>query len=353
MWDFSLMGAVKLMGRTLPFVVLRLLVYVGIALAYIIITGMGAGIGYGVTSVGDGDGGGVFIGGLLGFAIISGILYWAREYLLYLLKAAHIAVLVELLQGRELPGGRSQIEHGQQVVKERFKEASILFGVDQLIKGILRMLNRMVMSISRMLPIPALEQLAGFVNRVINASLTYVDEVMLAYNIKTGSDNPWQSSKDALILYAQNYKTMLKNAVFLMIFMYLAAFLIFLLILAPVAAIAALFPGSVGFWSFLCAALLAWSLKAALLEPLAVTAMIEVYFKTIEGQAPNPEWDKKLSNASDKFREMSDKAASYVSDNFTAKGSAAQAEAAPAASAKLTPAEQQPDTSSPSGNQPE
>lgn len=319
MWDFSLVNAVKLMGRTFPFIVLRLLVYVGIALAYILITGMGAGIGYGVTSFGDGGGGGAFLGGLIGFAIISGILYWAREYLLYLVKAGHIAVLVELLQGRELPSGRGQIEHGQQVVKERFKEASVLFAVDQLIKGILRMLNRMVMSISRMIPIPALEQLAGIINRIINTSLTYVDEVMLAYNIKTGSDNPWQSSKDALILYAQNYKVMLKNAVFLMLFMYLSAFVIFLLILAPVAAIAALFPGSVGFWTFLSAAVLAWSLKAALLEPLAVTAMVEVYFKTIEGQEPNPEWDAKLSKASDKFRELSKKATNYVSESFSSK----------------------------------
>src|SRR5690554_289495 len=319
MWDFSLVNAVKLMGRTFPFIVLRLLVYVGIALAYILITGMGAGIGYGVTSFDDGGGGGAFLGGLIGFAIISGILYWAREYLLYLVKAGHIAVLVELLQGRELPSGRGQIEHGQQVVKERFKEASVLFAVDQLIKGILRMLNRMVMSISRMIPIPALEQLAGIINRIINTSLTYVDEVMLAYNIKTGSDNPWQSSKDALILYAQNYKVMLKNAVFLMLFMYLSAFVIFLLILAPVAAIAALFPGSVGFWTFLSAAVLAWSLKAALLEPLAVTAMVEVYFKTIEGQEPNPEWDAKLSKASDKFRELSKKATNYVSESFSSK----------------------------------
>ncbi|MDO3383590.1 hypothetical protein [Gilvimarinus algae] len=337
MWDFNLMAAARLMGRTSPFIFLRLLVYVGITLAYIVVTGLGAGIGYGLSSMGEGEGGGAAIGGLLGFAIVSGILYWAREYLLYLIKAGHIAVLVELMQGRELPAGRSQIEHGQQVVKERFKEASVLFGVDQLIKGILRLLNRMVMSVSRLIPIPALEQLAGIVNRIITTSLTYVDEVMLGYNIKTGSDNPWQSSKDALILYAQNYKVMLKNAVFLMVFMYVSAFVIFLLVLGPVAGIAALFPGSLGFWSFLSAALLAWSLKAALLEPLAVTAMMEVYFKTIEGQTPNPEWDEKLSQASDKFRELSQKASDYVGDTFSASPKPQAANAADAPSPKAEP----------------
>lgn len=316
MWDFSLAGAVGLMGRTLPFLLLRLAVYVGITLAYILVTGLGAGIGYGLTSWGDGQGAGAFWGGAIGFAVVSGILYWAREYLLYLIKAGHIAVLVELIQGQELPGGKSQVEHGQAVVKERFKESSILFGVDQLIKGILRALNRLLMSVSRALPIPALDNLMSIVNKILNTSLTYVDEVILAYNIKTNSDNPWQSSKDAIILYAQNYQTMLKNAVFLMVFMYISAFVVFLLVLGPIAAIGALFPGSVGFWTFLFSVLLAWSIKAAVLEPLAVTAMMQVYFKTIEGQTPNPEWDAKLSNASEKFREMGQKASEYVSDKM-------------------------------------
>ncbi|MBU2884609.1 hypothetical protein KO507_02395 [Gilvimarinus agarilyticus] len=256
-------------------------------------------------------------GGAIGFGLVSAVLYFAREYLLYLIKAGHIAVLVELIQDKELPEGRSQVEHGQAVVKERFKESSILFGVDQLIKGILRTLNRMTMTISNFIPIPAIRSLVGIVNKIINVSLTYVDEVILAYNIKTNSENPWQSSKTAIILYAQNYKVMLKNAVFLMLFMYVAGFVIFLLVLGPVAAIAALFPGAVGVWTVVFSVLLAWGIKAALLEPLAVTAMMQVYFKTIEGQTPNAEWEEKLNGASDKFREMGEKAVSYVGASKT------------------------------------
>ncbi|MDO6748373.1 hypothetical protein [Gilvimarinus sp. 1_MG-2023] len=317
MWDFNLGAAVGLMRKTLPFLLMRLVVYVGITLAYMLVTGIGAGIGYGLTSVGDGQGGGAFMGGAIGFGLVSAVLYFAREYLLYLIKAGHIAVLVELIQDKELPEGRSQVEHGQAVVKERFKESSILFGVDQLIKGILRTLNRMTMTISNFIPIPAIRSLVGIVNKIINVSLTYVDEVILAYNIKTNSENPWQSSKTAIILYAQNYKVMLKNAVFLMLFMYVAGFVIFLLVLGPVAAIAALFPGAVGVWTVVFSVLLAWGIKAALLEPLAVTAMMQVYFKTIEGQTPNAEWEEKLNGASDKFREMGEKAVSYVGASKT------------------------------------
>ncbi len=328
MWDFSFSQALGMMVKTAPFVVLRILVYVGITLAYILFTALGAGIGYGLTSFGEGQGGGAFFGGLLGFVVVSGVLYWARAYILYLVKAGHIAVMVEYMQGETLPGGKGQIEHAQGVVKERFKEASILFAVDQVIKGVLRVLNRMVMALSRLLPIPKLNQVVGLINRIINASLTYLDEVILAYNIKTRSENPWQTSKDALILYAQNYKVMLKNAVFLVLFMYITTFLIFLLILGPIAGLAALFPGSVGFWTILAAVLLAWSLKAALLEPLAVACMMQVYFKTVEGQVPNPEWDAKLSSASAKFREMGEKAQNYVMNK--AGGSAQPAASTPA-----------------------
>ena len=50
MWDFDLTRAITLMGRTSPFILLRLLVCVGIALGYILVTGIGAGIGYAVTA---------------------------------------------------------------------------------------------------------------------------------------------------------------------------------------------------------------------------------------------------------------------------------------------------------------
>ena len=115
-------------------------VYFGITLAYILVTGMGAGIGFGVGALGDAgfQAGSTFWGGLIGFGIVGAVMYWAREYILYIVKAGHIAVLVELIDGKPMPEGRSQVEHGRVVVTERFAQASVLFAVDQLIKGVLR-----------------------------------------------------------------------------------------------------------------------------------------------------------------------------------------------------------------------
>ena len=40
----------------------------------------------------------------------------------------------------------------------------------------------------------------------------------------------------------------------------------------------------------------------------AIASLMQVYFETIEGQVPNPEWDNRLAEASSKFRELRDKA---------------------------------------------
>jgi hypothetical protein len=309
MWDFSLGKAIGAMFKTLPFIFLRVLVYFGIALAYLLSTGIWAGVGYGLTSMTQNPGVGAFWGGLFGFALVSVALYWAREYLLYLVKAGHIAVLVEALDGKELPGGKGQVAHAQTVVKERFGETSILFAVDQLIKGILKALNRLVFSITHFIPLPGAKDAAKFINAVINLSLTYTDEIVLAYGIRKKSSNPWASAKDAILLYAENYGMMIKNALFLLFLMFVISIGLFLVFLIPAGALVALFPGQAGGWGFVAALLFAWAFKAAFLDPLTMACLMQVYFKVTEGKVPSPSWDQKLCAVSNKFRALKEKAA--------------------------------------------
>ena len=55
----------------------------------------------------------------------------------------------------------------------------------------------------------------------------------------------------------------------------------------------------------------AWGIKQAVIEPFAMTALMQVFFKVTQGQQANPEWEAKLDSASGKFRELKDKAASW------------------------------------------
>ncbi|MEJ6781203.1 hypothetical protein [Aminobacter sp. Piv2-1] len=311
MWDFDIGKSLSIMARTWPFIVLRMVVYFGITLAYIVATGAGAGVGYGVGQIAsDPDGPVSFAlwGGIAGFGVVSVAVYWVREYILYLVKAGHIAAMVHLIDGREIPGGQNQIAYAREVVTERFSEASILFVLDQLVKGAVRAITGLIGGIAAFLPIPGLDGLVRFVNTVIRMSLTYVDEIILGYNIRIGSNSPWQTARQGVVLYAQNGKTMVKNAVWLSLFVWVVSLLIFLFMLAPAGAILYFMPGQLAGWAFVLAIVFAWAFKAAFIEPFAVASLMQVYFRVIEGQVPNPEWDRKLEEASSKFRELKEKA---------------------------------------------
>ena len=321
MWDFSFGKAVGMVLRTMPFILLRLAVYLGIGVAYMFAVGAGAVVGYGFghfAGGSEGPEGGAFWGGLIGFGLVSAALYLAREYILYLVKAAHIAVLVELYDGHAIPDGQGQLAYGAKVVKTHFAESSVLFGVDQIIKGVLRAFFGTINFLTAFLPIPALQSLMRLAESIVRMSLTYVDEIILAYLIRTRTANPWETAKDGLILYAQNYKHFLKNAVWLSVFLWLVTAAIFIVLIGPAAALLALVPGHYFAWGFAFAFIFAWGLKAALLEPVAIVCLMQVYFKTIEGQKPDPEWEARLDSVSKRFRELAAKAAGWVGARGTA-----------------------------------
>lgn len=314
MWDFSVGRAMGMMMRTWPFIAFRMVVYFGIAAAYVIVTGAGAGIGWGVGAFGDADfqASSSVWGGIFGFGLTAGVLYFLREYILYVVKAGHIAVLVELLDNQPIPDGKSQIEHASGVVKQRFAQTSVLFGIDQLVKGVLGAITGLIQGIASFLPIPGVQQLVGVIRAFLRIAVGLVDEVILAYAIRTRSTNPWDSAKTALVLYGQNYPVMLKNAAWLTAITYGLAFIVFLIMLAPAAALVWFLPGAWSAGGFVFAILFAWAVKVALIEPFAIACMMEVYFKTIEGQSPDPVWDDRLSAASGKFKQLKEKAAGYV-----------------------------------------
>ena len=314
MWDFSISRSLGLMVKTLPFIVFRLIVYFGIAVAYVLVTGVGAGIGWGVGAFGSPDfhAATTFWGGAIGFAVTAGVLYFLREYILYIVKAGHLAVLVELLDGGDIPDGRGQIDYATAKVKERFAETNVLFAVHQVVKGVLGAITGLIQGVASFLPIPGLEQFVGLVKVFLRIAVGMIDQVILAYAFKTKATNPWASAQTAVVLYAQNYKVMLKNAAWLTIITYGVSFLVFLVMLVPAGLVVYLIPGGWSAGGFIFAIVFAWAVKAALIEPFTIACMMQVYFQTIQGQQPDPEWDARISTVSRKFAEMKQKAIAWV-----------------------------------------
>jgi hypothetical protein len=322
MWDFSIGRTFGLMMKTMPFIVFRILVYAGIAVAYVLVTGIGAGVGWGVGAFGDDDfrGASIFWGGAIGLGLTAGVLYFLREYILYVVKAGHIAVLVKLIDDEQVPDGQNQINYATDIVKARFVETSVLFAVDQLVKGVLNAIIGIVQGVASLLPIPGLSNIVGLVRAFLRIAVGLVDEVILAYAIRTNSTNPWASAQTALVLYAQNYPTMLKNAAWLTVITYGLAFIVFLVMLAPAALVVYLIPGGWSAGGFVFALIFAWAVKAALIDPFAIAALMQVYFKTIAGQSPDAEWDQRIGSVSRKFNELKQKAAQWTGGRGAAGG---------------------------------
>ncbi len=314
MWDFSLGRSVNLLARTMPFILLRCAVYFGITLAYILMTGVGAGVGYGIGGFGDESfqTSAAIWGGVAGFGIVGAVLFFIREYLLYTVKAGHIAVLVRLIDGEELPQGRSQIAYASQMVKQNFAQTNVLFTLDLLIKGVVNAITGLVQGVASFLPIPGLQQFMGLVKAFLRVAVGLIDEVMLAYIMRSSSDNPWLASRSALVLYGQNAQVMLKNAAWLTLFTYGLSLLVFLIMLAPAAALVYLIPGAWSAGGMVFALLFAWAIKVAVIEPFAIACLLQAYFKTIEGQTPNPEWEMRLDQVSKKFVELKNKGQTWV-----------------------------------------
>lgn len=314
MWDFSIGRSLALMAQTMPFIVLRCAVYFGITLAYVLMIGLGSGLGWGIGGLGD-EGFQVtaaFWGGAAGFGLTAGAVYLLREYILYMLKAGHIAVMVQLLDGQAIPGGKSQMEHARSIVKSRFAQANVLFVMDQLIKGVIAAITGLVQGLTSLLPIPGLQQLMGVMRAFLRVAVGLVDEVILAYAIRTESQNPWNSARTALVLYGQNASGMLKNAAWLTLFVYGLSFLVFLVLLAPAAALVYAMPGVGSAGGVIVALVFAWAVKAAVIEPFAIACLLQAYFKAIEGQSPDPAWESRLDSASRKFGQLKDKASSWA-----------------------------------------
>lgn len=299
--------ALALLGKTLPFIWIRLGSY--------LLLGVGLGVYFGVV-------GGVawMLGRLwapLGFILFLvaiggafGIVRWVTRYYFYLLKAAHTAVMTEYIVHGQAPQG-GQVAYGRAQVTERFKDTSIMFGVDQLVDGIVRAIVRSVVRIASILPIPGVDGLGKLLERVALMSSTYVDESILSRAYARREQNVWQVAHDGVVLYAQAWKPIVTNAVVLTLIGYVEFFLLLVVLGLPAVAVGAAVP-ALGPALGVGVVLGAWMIKLAVADAFSLAATLVAYHRTTENLEPDPAWVAKLEGMSDKFAELGRKAAEAV-----------------------------------------
>jgi hypothetical protein len=324
--DASLSTALGLLMKTMPYALARFGVLLTVSIAtivwYVVTFG---GWGFLAAKVHPFAGyAWLFVGlGVFGY-------FWRTlvRYFLYMLKAGHIAVLTELMTKGEVGSdAEGMFAYGKKVVTERFGQMNAMFALDMLVHGVVRAFNRTLDWIASLLPIPGLQGVVGIVNAVVYSATTFVDETILSYSLARGDENVFRSSRDGLIYYAQNSKEVLKTGVWIVVLDKVATFFTWIAMLLPAIVLTWILPASIkgvgGAFTLVMAALFAWNLRAAFLEPLFLIMIMVKFHVSVRDQPIHMEWDQRLSSVSDKFVELKKQV-------FDAPSAGAEAQARPA-----------------------
>lgn len=295
--------------KTMPFVLLRMGLYFAFGFLFCLYWVFVFLVGQGAAAIHEYARIAVWIVALL---LPFPFVRWFREYFLYVLKTAHVAVVVRLALHGALPEGKGQVEWGKEKVLARFKETSVLFLADRLVTAVIGSINGMMQSMANLFQgVPGLQTLVSAAKVVLRFSLTYIDEAVMARNFMKEEETVWQSAKTGLVLYAQSWRQVLKTAVFLGIAALLSYGLLLLLYLIPFLGLAGLYPKWKLLWigfAFVFAA----ATKLALFDPWAMTSMILAYLDATKDMVPDREWEGKIAGASKKFRQIQEKAAAAI-----------------------------------------
>lgn len=306
--------AVGLILKTMPFIWIRLGTYallgLGLAIYFAVAGGVAWLLGQALS----------FLGLLVFIVAIAGawvLVQWAKRYFFYLLQAAHIAVMTEHIVYGQGPQG-SQIQYGRQQVQARFKDTTLMFGVDQLIDGVVKQINRTFAQLTQILPIPDLDNFNQLIAQVSKFATTYIDEAILSRAYQYREQNVWSVAEDGVILYAQSWKPVLANAVALTILNYLEMIVVLVVLGIPAILLGAIIPiAAVRTLLGVLVLVGVWMFKLAISDAYAMAVTLLAYHRSTEGMEPNPDWKERLTGVSEEFRKLCDRAKSAVSGQDT------------------------------------
>ncbi len=298
------MKAEQIYGKTLKFVWLKLGLGAVITVASILILALFVGISALMKNSG--------ILGLLFFVwalLTAGIYKLAMYYGGYMIKAAHIAVVSQIVTTGAVP--ENMFETGKNMVKERFGATNVYFVVDRLVSGAVRQLQNVVTKIDNLFGnIPGLDVVFSFVKVFIGIALGYIDECCLGYTFYKKEDGAFKASCDGVAVYFQNAKHLLKSALVTSLIVMGATVVVWLVPFLLVLAIC----GAIGVSEFgwliavLIACVIAAVLKSAFVDSYMMVKTMVSYMEVAPSTEITFDIYGKLCKISSKFKSLFNKA---------------------------------------------
>ena len=230
-----------------------------------------------------------------------------------MLKAGHVAVITEAVTTGRVPD--NQIAYGKERVKERFLTSNVFFVIDKLVGGAVRQLQRGFERVAGSLGniIPGMNAVVSIGKMFIGIALGYIDECCLGYTFLKKDQGAFKSATDGVVIYAQNWKKLLKDAA-----KTTAIVVIFIIVITLVSwvlfgLLANMFFKNSDFKflaqgvAFLLACCVALAIKAAFIDSYMLVKMMVSYMQEAPTTVITFDLYGKLSGLSGKFKELFNK----------------------------------------------
>ncbi len=184
----------------------------------------------------------------------------------------HIALMAEIVSQGDGPLGASQAPWATERVSARFPDTADRAEIGCRLMQAMYGINECVLGTRRFPPLPGM--------RVLRTAV-------LARIFDSNEPNTWEAARRALLLYAQTIKSMCVMATAIEAAKLGATLVIlFACMVVPFGPIARLAPEHwelFRFSLFLLAMLVAWGIKAVIIDPLAMAAVIQRFFLETDG----------------------------------------------------------------------
>ena len=290
--------------KTIPWVFVRFAVSVAFALLGAVYFAAIAFVLFVVTGVSGGI-------AILALAV-AGIVFYGffrllRGYILYLVTAGHVAVIAHTVNTGSVPS--NQLQFGKQQVRTRFEEASVLFGIDRVLRGVINQFNHTITSMGDTLGfVPGVEQLVAVLNRAIGIAASYIDEAIIAHMFLHDTKGNWTAARDGVVLYAKTWKPVLASTLLIVLGSYAALFVLLLLFVPIAGVLGAVAPAlEIGGWIIVGAVVLVSYF--GLFNPWVKTIVITTYLIESANETADSETMDYIAAKSAKFRTLRENAA--------------------------------------------
>ncbi len=290
------MTAKQLFSKTMPFVWAKLALGAITVLISVVLLAILMGLGW---LFGDSA---MLITFCIWVGAVGVIRFALMHYLGYLVKAGHIAVIAEACFTGQIPA--DQVNYGKTMVQQRFATSNIYFAVDNLVTGAVKQIQKGIGKVGDVLDfIPGMEAVTNVAQFFVSISLGYIDECCLGWTFYNKQQDAFKSAADGVVIYAQNWKVLLKNAAKTMLKVLLGTVVIALIIFVPIGLIFKLLKWS-GLIAFLLACLIAWVVKFAVMDSYIMIQMMASYMNVAPQTQITFDLYSKLSGLSKDFKEL-------------------------------------------------